>query len=606
MNMNDNLQNKIKNLPTQPGVYIMRDVRGEVIYVGKARILKNRVSQYFRAEAQKHPKVAAMVSNIEDFEYIITDTELEALILECNLIKQYRPHYNIMLKDDKHYPYVRIDLNEPYPRVRVVRSIKQDGAKYFGPFLAAHIVNDLLDHLMRLYPLRSCNNDIPRMIARGERPCLNHAMGRCVGVCTGKISQQEYDTLLKEVMHVMSGNHTTLRRELKEKMAQAAEELNYEQAALFRDRLALIDRIYEKQRAGFPNLDDKDYFAVETGKNNAVIQSFLFRDGKLNHAQKFYFPFEGEEKEEILASFLEQYYLEKTGIPRVIYTLPQPADKELLMQWLSERRGSKVEIREAQRGDHAKLVQLAAKNARDALKLKEGAQARQEMAAVGLAKSIGLDRELQRIECYDISNTQGTDNVASMVVFTDGKPDRNKYRRFRIKGFEGADDFASLNEALTRRVLHGLQGDESFLPMPDLIIIDGGKGQLHAAQEALFSTGCEELPIVSLAKKQEEIFLPDRSESILLKIGSPEFRLVTSIRDEAHRFAVTYHRKLREKRHHKSALDSIEGIGDVRKRALLRHFGSLKNIKNATLEELIASKVVPEGVAKQVYEKLKD
>ncbi|MEG2189720.1 MAG: UvrB/UvrC motif-containing protein, partial [Christensenella sp.] len=334
------------------------------------------------------------------------------------------------------------------------------------------------------------------------------------------------------------------------KMNEASENMEYEKAALMRDRAALIDRIREKQRAGFPNLNDKDVFAVEHGIKTAVVQAFLFRDGKLIYAQKYYFEYAGEPSAEIMTEFLQQYYAEKSGIPKHIYTLPRPLEAELLMQWLTERRGSKVEIREAVRGDNRKLAELAKKNAYDAIKIKEGSEAQREAAAGNLARALDIDATLKRIECYDISNTQGTDNVASMVVFTDGKPDRKQNRHFKIKSFEGADDFASLNEALTRRLLRGLHGDESFLPMPDLIIIDGGKGQLHAALDALYSLGCEGIPIVSLAKKQEEIFVPGSSESILLKVGSPEFRLVTGIRDEAHHFAISFHRALREKRHH--------------------------------------------------------
>lgn len=602
MELSENLQKKIKNLPKSPGVYIMRDKDAKVIYVGKARILKNRVSQYFRKEAQKYAKVAAMVSHIADFEYIITDTELEALILECNLIKKYRPYYNILLKDDKHFPYIRVDMNEPFPRLTVVRKVKDDGAKYYGPFIAAHVIRDVLDQIYRLYPLRSCKNDIPRMIARGERPCLNYEMGRCIGPCTGKVSAEEYDALIKEAVSVVSGTNQAIRKELLRRMNEASESMNFEQAALLRDRIALIDRLREKQRAGFPNLNDKDVFGIDKGLKTAVVQAFLFRDGKLSYAQKYYFDYEGEPLEEMMREFLQQYYAEKSGVPKHIYTLPLPDDAALLEEWLSEKRGSKVEIKEAVRGDNRKLAELARKNAHDAIKIKEGMQAQREAAAGNLAAAIGLDEAPGRIECYDISNTQGTDNVASMVVFTDGKPDRKKYRRFRIKSFEGADDFASLNEALTRRLMRGLKGDEGFLPMPDLLIIDGGKGQLHAAQDALFSLGCEDIPIVSLAKKQEEIFIPGREESVLLKVGSPEFRLVTGIRDEAHHFAITYHRSLREKRHHTGELDKIEGVGANRKRALIKTFGSVKNVKAATLEELKTVKGVPESVAQAVYE----
>ncbi|MDL2237448.1 excinuclease ABC subunit UvrC [Christensenellaceae bacterium OttesenSCG-928-K19] len=602
--MNEKIKKRIKNLPTTPGVYIMRNADGDVIYVGKARVLKNRVRQYFTNE-QQLAKVAAMVSRVDDFEYIITDTELEALILEGNLIKQYRPYYNILLKDDKQFPYIRIDLNEAYPRVEVVRSVKKDGAKYFGPFIAAHVIKDVLDDIYRLYPLRSCKKDIKRAIERKERPCLNYEMGRCCGPCTGNRSEEEYMEMVKEVIRVITGDKGALKKELAQQMEQAAEGMNYELAANLRDRIKLIDRIREKQKAGFPNLDDKDVFALDTGKETAVVQAFLFRDGKLSYARKYYMDFDGEEKAEIMGSFLEQYYMEKSGIPKSIYVTPRPEGTALLMEWLTEKRGSNVKIMEAQRGDNKKLQDLARKNAGDAIKIKEGAQKQRELATGNLANALGLNRELRRIECYDISNTQGTDNVSSMVVFTDGKPDKKKYRTFKIKTVEGANDFASMNETLERRLLRGVEGDEAFLPMPDLVIIDGGKGQLSAAVDALAAVGCDDIPVVSLAKKEEEIFIPGQQESILLKLGSPEFRLVTGIRDEAHRFAVGYHRKLREKRIKKSELDDVPGVGNNRKRLLLRYFGSLKKIKEASLDEIKAVKGIPQNVAETVFNALR-
>lgn len=594
------LQKKILNLPKVPGVYIMRDERGEVIYVGKAVNLKNRVRQYFTHE-QQIPKVAAMVATVRDFEYIITDTELEALVLECNMIKRYRPRYNIMLKDDKHFPYLRVDLSEDYPRIEVVRKVEDDGAKYFGPFIAAHVLQDVLDQLYRVYPLRSCKNDIGRMIERGDRPCINRDMGRCTAPCTGNVSKEEYRRMVDEVINMVSGQKLELRKELQEQMMRASDELNFELAATLRDKIALLDRVREKQRAGFPNLQDKDIFAVETGSEQAVVQMFLIRDGKLSYAEKFYLDYSGEDKADIMESFLTQYYTDKGGIPTRIYSMPLPSEKELLDEWLSAKKGSPATIRETQTGDTRKLLELAAKNARDALKLKEGAEKLRERAASNLAEALGLKCEVHRIECYDISNTQGTDNVASMVVFKDGKPDRKSYRRFRIKGFEGANDFASLNEALTRRFLRGLQGDKGFSEMPDLVIIDGGKGQLSAAMDALASLGLEHMGLASLAKQEEELFVPFDPDPILLEPGSPEFRLVTGIRDEAHRFAITYHRLLREKRIHKSALDDIPGVGEVRKKRLLRHFGSIKKIKEASLEEIKACPGIPGTVAEDVY-----
>lgn len=617
--LSETLQKKIKNLPKTPGVYIMRDCEGTVIYVGKALVLRNRVRQYFSKESQKYAKVAAMVSHIADFEYIITDTELEALVLESNLIKKYRPYYNILLKDDKHFPYVRVDMQEDFPRVTVVRSVKEDGAKYFGPFIAAHVILDVLDNIYRLYPLRSCKKDIGSAIRRRERPCLNYEMGRCIGPCTGKVSKEEYMELVNEVVSVVSGNQAALRRELVQKMQEASEALNFELAASLRDKIALVDRIREKQKAGFPNLDDKDIFGLELGEETAVVQAFLFRDGKLNYAQKYYFdrvgiaeqeqaaeeePSKEEEGAAIMESFLQQYYMDKSGIPKQIYTLPHPKDADLLMAWLGEKKGSSVKIIQPMRGDNKKLGELARKNARDAIKIKEGMQKQRDRATKNLASALGIERPLRRIECYDISNTQGTDNVASMVVFTDGKPNKKQYRRFKIKTFEGANDFAAMNEVLTRRLLRGLKQDAGFADMPDLIIIDGGKGQLSSAVDAALSLGLDDLPIVSLAKRLEEIFVPGLSQSILLKVGSPEFRLVTNIRDEAHRFAITFHRQLREKRHHKSVLDDIPGVGDTRKKTLLRYFGSLKKLKEASLADIKSVRGIPAPVAETIYNTL--
>lgn len=597
---NAQLRNKIVNLPKNPGVYIMRDAAGEVIYVGKARVLKNRVRQYF-THAQEIPKVAAMVANIADFEYIITDTELEALVLENNLIKRYKPRYNILLKDDKNFPYIRVDITDDYPRIEVVRKVSDDGARYYGPFIAAHVIRDVLDHIYRLYPLRSCKTDIDRAIARGDRPCLNYEMGRCIGPCTGRVSKEEYMKLVDEVMDLISGDKTQLKKDMQAEMLQASADLNFERAATLRDKIGLLDRIREKQKAGFPNLTDKDIFAVETGAENAVVQMFLVRDGKLSYAQKFYLEYNGEEKAELMESFLGQYYMDKSGIPKTIYANPAPAHTDLLEAWLSECKGSAVTVTQAQRGDSRKLQDLATKNAADAVKLKEGAAKLRAKAADNLAKELGYTHEIRRIECYDISNTQGTDNVSSMVVFTDGRPDKKAYRRFRIKTVEGANDFASMFETLQRRLLRGLEGDKGFVPLPDLIIIDGGKGQLSAAMDALASVGLEQIAVVGLAKKEEEIFRPFEEESILLKKGSPEFRLVTSIRDEAHRFAITYHRKLREKRMHASELDEIAGIGKTRKKALITHFGSLKKIREATVEEIAAVDGIPASVAEAVY-----
>ncbi len=599
--MTGQLENKLKQLPDKSGVYLMKDAGGTIIYVGKAKVLKNRVKQYFTG-VQKYAKVAMMVENIADLEYIICDTELEALILECNLIKKYRPYYNILLKDDKHFPYVRIDPKEPYPRVTVVRKVKNDGAKYFGPYIAAHTIRDVLDSIYKIYPLRSCKKDIPRAIERKERPCLNLEMKRCIGPCTGLISEEEYGRLVAEVAAMLGAKQNQLKANLKARMQEASDCLDYEQAAMLRDKLRLIDKISGKQKAGMPNLKDKDMFGVWMGESIAAAQAFLVRDGKLEHAEKYYFDYAGEEEGEILSSFLKQYYMDSLAIPKHVYISADLPDREAMEKWLSDKKGSKVEITLPARGDNKKLAVLAQKNARDAVKLKEGLAAKKQRALYNLAQAIGIDSSLTRIECYDISNTQGTDSVASMVVFEDGVPSRKLYRRFKIKTVEGSNDFASLQEAVTRRLLRGMNGDVGFIPLPDLIVVDGGKGQLGAVVDALASLGAEELPLISLAKREEEIFVPGSSESILLKNMSPEFRLITSLRDEAHRFAITYHRRLREKRQRLSELDNVPGVGEARKKALLKAFPGLEAIKKATVEELLSAPGVTKTTAQNIYD----
>lgn len=594
------LQNKLKQLPEKNGVYLMKDADGKVIYVGKAKILKNRVKQYFTG-THKYSKVAALVENIADLEYIICDTELEALILECNLIKQYRPYYNILLKDDKHYPYVRIDLSEPYPRLTIVRKVKNDGAKYFGPYIAAHTIRDVLDSIYKIYPLRSCKKDIPRMIQKKERPCLNLDMKRCVGPCTGNISESEYRKMVEEVILMLGARQNRLKSTLTAEMQQASRDQNYEKAAVLRDKIQLIEKISSRQKAGFPNLKDKDVFGVFCGENVAAVQTFLVRDGKLSYAEKYYFDYRGETEGEVLSAFLKQYYMDNPAVPKNIYISDTLPDHDLMEQWLFGIKDGKVKIVRPLRGDNKKLTVLAQKNAADAIKLKEGLNAKKKRALASLASAIGVEHELRRIECYDISNTQGTDSVASMVVFEDGTPRRKLYRRFKIKTVQGSNDFASLQEAITRRLIRGFSGDAGFTPLPDLIVVDGGKGQLSSAMDALYSLGAEDISLISLAKREEEIFLPKKNESVLLKNNSPEFRLITSLRDEAHRFAITYHRRLRENRQKLSEIDKIPGIGAMRKKALLKKFSGMRQIKNAKIEELEAVHGISRSLAQNIY-----
>ena len=601
--MNPTLAYKIKMLPESPGCYIMKS-RGEIIYVGKAVNLKNRVRQYFHGSHT--PKVAAMVSRVDDFDLMLCQTNFEALTLECNLIKKHRPFYNILLKDDKHYPYLRIDLNEPFPRLTLARNMddQRAGVKYFGPYIGATAVRQVMDEVRRFFPLRTCNLRFP--VKSPRRPCVHHQIGQCLAPCAGGVSEEAYRAILARVIDFLNGDSRELLAELTREMNVASARMEYEQAAVLRDKIADIRQLMEEQHAIQTRDVEQDVLAVAQDDQDAMVQLTHIRAGRIEGGRAFLMEHCGAETpEEVLAGFLTQYYDDGHLIPRNVLAqaLPEPLDE--LERWLRERRGGAVTLAVPQRGDKADLVRLTLKNAEDALsKHRQSAEVkdmRTRQAMLDLKEALHLPVLPRRIEGYDISNTQGTDNVASMVVFMAGKPDRKKNRHFKIKSFEGADDFASLNEALTRRLLRGLRGDESFLPMPDLIIIDGGKGQLNAARDALFSLGCEEIPIVSLAKKQEEIFVPGRDESILLTVGSPEFRLVTGIRDEAHHFAISYHRTLREKRHHTGELDKIEGVGQVRKRALLKAFGSVKNIKVAPLDELKAAKGVPAGVAEAVF-----
>lgn len=558
------VEQKLKTLPKEPGVYIMRGASGRVIYVGKARVLANRVRQYF-GSTQKPAKVAAMVREIHDFEYIITDSEVEALVLESNLIKAHKPYYNILLRDDKQFPYVRIDLREPYPKIEIVRKVAKDGAKYFGPFLAAHSIREVLDAVHKLFPIRSCTKDLSKK-RKSDRPCLNYQMGRCLAPCTGRVSKEAYQKAVEGVMELLSGKQGGLEKQWTREMAQAAQALDFERAAVLRDKLAVLKRVAEKQKAGYPDLHDSDVFGAANGEDYAIVQAFFIRRGKLSQAERFFLT-AGESEKEVLESFLKQFYAEKTMIPKRIFTSEELEDAPLIAEWLSGVCGSKVSLVAPKRGDHKKLADMAKKNAQEALKRKEQGEKKEFERTKGAAQRLGDALGIgyvKRLECYDISNTQGTDSVASMVVFTDGKPDKKEYRRFRIKTVEGANDFKSMAEVLERRLLEGYSAQNrtsGFGVMPSLIVVDGGKGQLSSAVAVLVSLGLEDLPIVGLAKREEEIFLPGDSDPVLLPKNSPELRLVTAIRDEAHRFAITYHRNLREKRTVSSELDGIEGVG---------------------------------------------
>ncbi|MBQ4062352.1 MAG: excinuclease ABC subunit UvrC [Christensenellaceae bacterium] len=598
------VENKLKTLPSKPGVYIMRSESGRVIYVGKAKILKNRVRQYF-GSTKKQAKVEAMVSNIADFEYIITNTEVEALILESNLIKKHKPYYNILLRDDKQFPYVRIDMRERFPAIEIVRSVKKDGAKYFGPFLAAHSIKEMLDAVHKLFPIRSCRKDLSKQ-SKNARPCLNYQMGTCLGPCAGLADEQEYKRALNGVIELLSGKQASLKKKWEQEMMSASEALDFERAAVIRDRIKVLNRISEKQNAGAADLRDSDVFASACTENYSVVQAFFVRGGKLSLTDRFFLDSEGT-NEEVLESFLKQFYSDKTQIPKKIYISEQIEDAQVISEWLSGIRGSKVEIINPKRGENKQLCDMAKNNAEQALLRKEQSDKKEFERTVGAAHALGEILGLgyiKRMECYDISNTQGTDSVASMVVFTDGKPNKKEYRRFRIKTVEGANDFMSMQEVLTRRFIEGFNAEDNstgFGAMPDLIVIDGGKGQLGMAMGVAESMGLEDIGMIGLAKREEEIFLPGKSDPIILKKNSPELKLLIAIRDEAHRFAITYHRTLREKRTFESILDNISGVGPKKKAILLDRFGDIDGIKNASLKQLMDIKGLDATTARSIY-----
>ena len=601
---NPRIQEKLKNLPEQPGVYLMHDADGAIIYVGKAISLKNRVRQYFQSSRGHSPKVQAMVEKIDDLEWILCDNELEALILENNLIKEHKPHYNILLKDDKTYPYVRIDPNAPFPRVEVVRRIADDGAKYFGPFLSASRLRDVLEVSKRLFPLRTCRKDLSRVPLK-ERPCLNKHIGRCVGPCTGQVDPEVYGRLVAQVLDFFSGKHEALVADLTEQMNRAAGELDFEKAAQMRDAIEDVRRIAEGQKAVSTGMEDQDIIALAKGVGVALAMVFFVRGGKMLGREQYTLDVQGDESMgEIAESFLAQYYAMMREIPREIL-INTALDTQAIEQMLTDAKGARVYIRTPQRGGKHHLMLLAEKNAAEAVKMHELKLQREYERTGGavraLGEILGIDPP-ERIECYDISNTQGAQSVASMVVTLGGRAARSEYRRFRIKTVVGANDFASMREVVGRRFDHAKREPEgNFGRLPNLVVIDGGPEQLKNAHEAMIDAGFGHIPVISLAKKFEEIYRPDRPDPIRLKHDNPALHLLQRIRDESHRFAITYHRSLRSKRGLHSTLEDIPGIGKARRQALLSQFRTLKAIAAASEEELAQAPGMNQAAARAVY-----
>lgn len=575
----EELLEKVSHLPTTPGVYLWRDQYNRIIYVGKAVNLRNRVRSYVRQDANRAPKVAAMMKRAVDVETIQTKTEMEALILENTLIKEHHPKYNIRLRDDKTYPYVKVSVQEEYPRVYMTRRLERDGAKYFGPFTDVTAVHVVLKLLRQYYPLRTCKS------MKVERPCLQYHMHYCEAPCFNKVSKEAYGKYVDDIIQLFEGKPIPLLKELKEKMELASEELRFEDAVRYRDQLKHIEKLQEKQRM-VTQRGDLDVLGIAVDGQLACVQLLFIRNGRLLGRENYFVQNEGDTEEVIMTEFIKQYYCGTTFIPKELL-LPLESDEQVLFgEWLSTLKGQQVDIVVPQRGYKKDMIKMAHENAAAFLEERRRQWQHQLDKTSGavkkLAEILDLPRLPERMECFDISHTQGSETVASMVVFEGGKPAKKEYRRFKLKTTQGKpDDFKSMAEIMERRY-----GKETEWPMPDLIIIDGGKGQLNAALPLIRSVGVTDVPVISLAKRIEEVFVEGQSESIILSHHSPELQLLQQIRDEAHRFAITYHRKLRGKRNLESILDHIEGIGPKRRKALWNHFNSLEDMKKASIEEL--------------------
>ena len=605
------IQEELKKLPGKPGVYIMHDEKDEIIYVGKAISLKNRVRQYFQSSRNKGVKIEQMVTHIRRFEYIVTDSELEALVLECNLIKEHHPKYNTMLMDDKTYPFIKVTVGEDYPRIMLARRIQKDKAKYFGPYTSSGAVRDTIDLLHKLYHIRTCNRNLPRDIGK-ERPCLNYHIKQCEAPCQGYISAEDYQKSVAEAVRFLSGKFDGILKELEEKMQAASEALEFEKAIEYRELWNSVKKIAQKQKITDSHGDDRDVLAAATTEEDAVVQVFFIRGGRLIGRDHFYLRItKGEPIGSILDSFIKQYYAGTPFIPGELMVQEEMEDTALIEEWLSAKRNGKVSVRVPKKGTKEKLVELAANNAAMVLSKDKERLKREEGRTIGAVKEIaqmlGIS-EISRMEAYDISNTNGFESVGSMVVYERGKPKRNDYRKFKIKGIQGADDYGSMREVLTRRFTHGLKEREEskelggFTVFPDLILMDGGKGQVNVAQQVLDELHLH-IPVCGMVKDDHHRTrgLYYENEEIAIDRSSEAFKLITRIQDEAHRFAIEYHKQLRGKGQVHSILDDIEGIGPARRKALMRNFQNLDEIKEASMEALAAIPSMNEKAAKSVY-----
>lgn len=610
-------EEELKKLPNKPGVYIMHDQNDTILYVGKAVNLHNRVRSYFRTIRGRGPQILKMVTQIARFEYIVTDSELEALVLENNLIKEHSPKYNTLLKDDKTYPYIKVTVSEPYPRILFSREMKKDKSKYYGPYTSAGAVKETIELLNKLFHLRTCNRVLPRDFGV-DRPCLNYHIGQCMAPCQGNISQQQYQENVQKVLEFLNGNYQPVLKELTEKMQAASEKMEYEEAMRYRDLLGSVKSVAQKQKITDTDGEDKDVIAVSVDDTDAVVQIFFVRDGKLIGREHYYMTnVSGVEKKEILQNFVEQFYAGTPFLPKEIMLQTEIEGLETIEQWLSTKRGSRVHIVVPRKGTKEKLVELAFENAslvlsRDREKIK-----REEGRTLGAAKEIASLLHLKsadRMEAFDISNISGFANVGSMVVYEKGKPKRSDYRKFRIKTVSGPDDYACMREVLTRRFVHGMEeADEltekkldmsygSFTKFPDLLLMDGGRGQVNIALEVLQELRLD-IPVCGMVKDDNHRTrgLYYHNVEIPIEKNSEGFKLITRIQDEAHRFAIEYHRSLRSKTQVKSVLDDIPGVGPSRRKALMRYFKSMEEMQKAPVEEFCKIPEIPEHVAEEIY-----
>lgn len=607
------IEEELKKLPGKPGVYIMHGEKDEIIYVGKAVSLKNRVRQYFQSSRNKGAKIEQMVTHITRFEYIVTDSELEALVLECNLIKEHRPKYNTMLKDDKTYPFIKVTVNEPYPRVLFSRTMKKDKAKYFGPYTSSTAVKDVIELVRKIYMVRSCNRNLPRDCGK-DRPCLYYHMKQCTAPCQGNVSEAAYKQNIGQVLHFLNGNYKETIDQLTEKMMAASEEMRFEDAAGYRDLINSIRRIGERQKITTYGEEDRDIIAVamdeseDLREQDAVVQVFFMRGGRLIGRDHFFLRVaRGDTKAQVLSSFLKQFYAGTPFIPAEIMMQTEIEDGEIIEDWLTERRKQRVHIRVPKKGTKEKLVELAKENAWMVLSKDRERIKREEGRTIGAVKEIedwlGL-KDIVRMEAYDISNISGFESVGSMVVYEKGKPKRSDYRKFKIKWVQGPNDYASMEEVLTRRFTHESKGEyDSFSILPDLILMDGGRGQVNIARKVLGELGID-IPVCGMVKDDNHrtrgVYF--NNVEIPIDTSGEGFHLVTRIQDEAHRFAIEYHRSLRSKEQVHSVLDDIPGIGETRRKALMRRFRSVENIRDASVEELSQTESMNVQSAEAVYQ----